>query len=341
MPASVETVFFGGMGEPLIHPDIVRMVAEASSRGKRTELLSNGTLLSIEMSEALLEAGLDKLWVSIESLNEEDYATIMKGSSLALISANLKNFNLVRFKLRQAKLTLSVAEQSIVPDVGLGLTFVAMRSNIHMLGELARFASKYEAEEVNISNVIPTDEQSLAECLYDRTLAFDLAADFDTSPVSIIKIPVMDFADSAVKTGVMELLSTDTNVMIGEAKVGRNRRYCRFVSEGLCFVRSDGDVSPCMATLHSAKTLLESEPRTIWHHSFGNVKELGLEEIWNRPQYRAFRESVRDFTFSPCIKCGGCDYREENLADCMGNPAPTCGACLWSEGLISCPRGAS
>ena len=45
MPDSVETVFFGGMGEPLAHPDIVEMVRTASSLGKRVELLSNGTLL--------------------------------------------------------------------------------------------------------------------------------------------------------------------------------------------------------------------------------------------------------------------------------------------------------
>ena len=33
MPDSVETVFFGGMGEPLAHPDIVEMVRTASSLG--------------------------------------------------------------------------------------------------------------------------------------------------------------------------------------------------------------------------------------------------------------------------------------------------------------------
>lgn len=50
MPDSVETVFFGGMGEPLAHPRIVEMVRQASANGVKTELLSNGSLLDEAMS---------------------------------------------------------------------------------------------------------------------------------------------------------------------------------------------------------------------------------------------------------------------------------------------------
>ena len=38
MPASVETVFFGGMGEPLAHPHILDMVREAKARGKKAAI---------------------------------------------------------------------------------------------------------------------------------------------------------------------------------------------------------------------------------------------------------------------------------------------------------------
>ena len=43
MPASVETVFFGGMGEPLFHKDILTMVRLAADTGVEVELLTNGT----------------------------------------------------------------------------------------------------------------------------------------------------------------------------------------------------------------------------------------------------------------------------------------------------------
>ncbi len=61
LPESVETIFFGGMGEPLFHPRIIDMVRAASALGRRTELISNGSLLTEERSAALLDAGLDML----------------------------------------------------------------------------------------------------------------------------------------------------------------------------------------------------------------------------------------------------------------------------------------
>ena len=46
----VDTVFFGGMGEPLIHPEIMAMIRAAKERGKKVELITNGTSLkSIEV----------------------------------------------------------------------------------------------------------------------------------------------------------------------------------------------------------------------------------------------------------------------------------------------------
>lgn len=65
--------------------------------------------------------------------------------------------------------------------------------------------------------------------------------------------------------------------------------------------------------------------------------EQGLDEIWNAPDYADFRRRVRNFEFSPCYRCSLCENWEQGLTDCYGNDAPTCGGCLWSEGVISCP----
>jgi MoaA/NifB/PqqE/SkfB family radical SAM enzyme len=42
--APVPSVFFGGLGEPLFHPDILGMVARAKSLDTTVELITNGTL---------------------------------------------------------------------------------------------------------------------------------------------------------------------------------------------------------------------------------------------------------------------------------------------------------
>jgi MoaA/NifB/PqqE/SkfB family radical SAM enzyme len=55
------TIFFGGFGEPLAHPHIVEMVAQAKALGGPVELITNGTLLTGEVSRRLIAAGLDLL----------------------------------------------------------------------------------------------------------------------------------------------------------------------------------------------------------------------------------------------------------------------------------------
>jgi MoaA/NifB/PqqE/SkfB family radical SAM enzyme len=69
----------------------------------------------------------------------------------------------------------------------------------------------------------------------------------------------------------------------------------------------------------------------------GSLRERGLVEIWNDPEYREFRRKLDEFSFSPCTTCNSCDLPDENGEDCFGNTHPACGGCLWSQGFIQCP----
>jgi MoaA/NifB/PqqE/SkfB family radical SAM enzyme len=60
------TIFFGGLGEPLMHPDLPEMIAQTKALGARVELITNSTLLTKRLSRRLIEAGLDHLWVSLD-----------------------------------------------------------------------------------------------------------------------------------------------------------------------------------------------------------------------------------------------------------------------------------
>ena len=61
-----------------------------------------------------------------------------------------------------------------------------------------------------------------------------------------------------------------------------------------------------------------------------------LTGIWAGADYAAFRDRVRCFDFPPCTDCG-CELAADNREDCLGNPHPTCGDCLWARGIIRCP----
>ena len=324
MPDDVETVFFGGMGEPLFHKNIISMVKAAASKNKRVEMLTNGTLLTREMSAALLEAGLKRLWISVDSFETESYESIRQNSNFSLITQNIQKYNLERF--------LRIDEE---PE--LGFAFVAMKSNLDQLGRLARFAIKHQASEINISNVIPTDEQSLDESLYNRIVSLGFLSQERDGAHPKVSLPMMDMQLPGAKEAFMDIFASDSQIEFNGTPLMRRRRYCKFIEESNAFVRHDGDVSPCMALLHSGITYLENNKRIIYHHSFGNVRSERLDDIWNGEEYSSFRSRVKNFEFSPCVNCGGCEKRDDNKTDCLGNPAPTCGACLWAEGIISCP----
>lgn len=59
-------IYLTDWGEPLLHPEIIEMIAYAHSRGIHVSLTTNGTLLDESMSEKLMRAGLDLIKISID-----------------------------------------------------------------------------------------------------------------------------------------------------------------------------------------------------------------------------------------------------------------------------------
>lgn len=70
--------FLAGWGEPLLHPDIAEMVRYAKEKNiaDTVRIFTNGSLLTHEMSDKLIEAGLDNLKISLQGLTAEDYKKI-------------------------------------------------------------------------------------------------------------------------------------------------------------------------------------------------------------------------------------------------------------------------
>ena len=335
MPDSVETVFFGGMGEPLIHPRIMDMIKKAHDLGKRTEIITNGTLLHEENIKKLMAAGIDMIWVSIDSFREEYYDKIQQNGKYKTIINNLQTLN--RIRLTTVQYDDSCAAYENFHEIDLGFTFVAMKSNASELSEIPTFAYTYHAQKVNISNVFPSDKETMEEALYTRLVNRDKHVYMHSKDHPEISLPLMDYDDPEVIKGVGKIIDSENTIIYSGTPILRKKRYCKFIEEGNCFVRYDGDVSPCMGLLHSCTTVIWQTDRTIYHKSYGNMHNDNLKEVWESKEYSDFRQRVLDFSFSPCVSCGGCDNRTANLVDCLGNSDPTCGGCLWSEGIIVCP----
>ncbi len=321
---SVQAVHFGGYGEPLVHPKIFDMLREVKSLGLRTEMITNGTLLSAEYCDRLVAADLDLLVVSIDGASETTYDGIRLGSDLDVLLKNLKNLAAARYRANKR-----------TPD--LGLSFVAMRDNLEDLLTLKRMASQLRASFILVTNLLPHTEDMKEQILYSTLIAstYPLRTGPNRRDPQVI-FPPLDRSQQIMEV-VRKLSIGRSNVQMPGVDPNRSRNYCRFVREGVAFVRWDGEISPCMPLLHSYPCYVLGRYKRIQSHSFGSLHQRSLPEIWDSQEYRDFRRRVRRFEFAPCIDCGGCELSESNQENCFGDPAPVCGDCLWAQGIIQCP----
>ena len=314
------TIFFGGYGEPLAHPEIVTMVASAKSAGARVELITNGTMLTPELSRRIISAGLDRLWVSLDGARPESYADVRLGAELPQVLANVAAFRDARPPAHK-------------PMPEIGIAFVAMRRNVADLPDLLRLGARLGARHYMITNVLPHTPEMCNEILYEHSLN---AISYLQSPwVPEINLPKFD-VDERTGDVFYQVLRSNRNVTFAGSNLGSGNDRCPFIDQGSAAVGWDGGFSPCLDLLHEHVSYLNGRPRHTLRYTVGNVAERDLLDLWNDPEHQAFRSRVEHFEFSPCSFCGGCELSLANEADCTGHTFPTCGGCLWAQGIIQC-----
>lgn len=318
------TVFFGGFGEPLAHPRIAEMITRVKGLGCSVEMISNGILLNEERGMALLQADLDRLWISLDGASPESYSDVRLGASLPKVIANLE-------RLRELRCLAGYRHDH---RPWLGIAFVAMQRNIRDLPAVLSLGTTLGAKFFSISNVLAHTEELNQETLYQRSMG-NHATLRDTQH-AVINLPRMDWND--LTAGPLAEVHRRKHVMLMAGKeMNRAHDSCTFIEQGSTAIRWDGAVSPCLPLLHSNEYYLAHYLRRAQEHVIGFVGERDLLDLWQDPEYVAFRERVQQFDFSPCAGCSGCELSQANHADCMDSPAPTCGGCLWGQGLIQCP----
>lgn len=92
-------VVLTGFGEPLVDKTLVSKVKYAKSKGLRTYIITNASLLSRERAASLITAGLDELRISFYGMKKETYEKVMVGLNFEVTMDNLLNFLKVRNEL--------------------------------------------------------------------------------------------------------------------------------------------------------------------------------------------------------------------------------------------------
>ena len=315
------TVFFGGFGEPLAHPRIAEMVAQVKALGAPVELITNGTLLTENLSRQLIEARLDVLWVSLDGATPESYTDVRLGAALPQVLDNVTRFRDARRRPFHC-----------APEIGI--VFVAMKRNVADLPAVLRLGHRLDATRFMVSNVLPYTAAMDGERLYARVLN-DLT-DMPSLWLPHLSLPRLDVTQTTHEP-LYQMMRGNWAVSVAGNDLGRVSDRCPFVESGATAISWNGQVSPCLPLLHDHISRLDERERFSRRYVIGNVADNDLNDLWNAPEYVAFRERVQKFDFSPCIHCGGCEFSGANEEDCFGNTFPTCGGCLWAQSVIQCP----
>ncbi len=301
---NLKTMIFGGIGEPLIHPEILDMIHLASERGLQITVTTNGLLLDRAMASELIKMKLKRIVVSLDGVNPDTYKHV-RGTTISQVLENIRSFNDVRLSLG-----------SLLPAVEI--EFVALKSNVEELRDLPDLARQLAATRLLVSNVLAHTEEMREEVLYGYEPQTPLPA--NGWPVKL---------DAWVLWGTPDL---------PRMHWGAEQR-CRFIQDKATVIGWDGSVVPCYALCHNySYYAVDGKQKQVSRYPLGNINQRSLTEIWTSEDYCRFRNEVRNFNFPSCPDCDlreTCDLRERNEG-CWGWN-PSCADCLYAQDIVRCP----
>ncbi|OFZ90118.1 MAG: hypothetical protein A2V78_17855 [Betaproteobacteria bacterium RBG_16_64_18] len=259
-------VYLQGWGEPLLHRRLFEMIARAKGAGCRVGFTTNGTRLTQRTGERLLDLGLDLFAVSIAGATAATHEAIRVGSDFARLTENLRRFLLLRAQRKSATPKVEVF-------------FLMTRTNLAELPQAVELAAGLHADELVATNLD-----------YVITPGLDQLRGYSSGPPAQAFSKAMEDARAvAARVGL---------AFRPYPLESREMAVCDLNPLKILFVSADGRVSPCVYTSLAGQSeiprFFDGRSLSVPAVHFGNVGEIPLMEIWDRPEYRAFRGQFVD-----------------------------------------------
>ncbi len=90
-------------GEPLLHQEVDKFIEYATENRHKTLISTNATLLSKDLSEKLIRAGLDCIHVCLDGFIKEYHEAYRKGSNFENVKKNIEDFIFTKKELNSKK----------------------------------------------------------------------------------------------------------------------------------------------------------------------------------------------------------------------------------------------
>lgn len=273
-------VQLNGHGETLLHPNFIEMLEKLIGIGCRVKFQTNGMLLTPDKVEKIIRPGVEGIVISIDAASPELFRKLRRGASLGKILENVRLINETKKRLRTEHPQLS-------------FQFVAMRQNIHELGNVIKMAGDLAVTTVSVAELTEyslTSGQSLVNDPLFGEYVLEAEAIAHKSGVNLI-LP-------AHIPGKATALPSNTPTPSQDTHKGL-RKTCKWPWENM-FVQFNGKVQPCCYI----------------NESYGDLCIQSFEEVWLSPKYQALRTAIlTDEPFAECVNCP--QYGWEPIDSCQ------------------------
>ena len=272
---SVQRAVLHGVGEPMLVPELPRMIRYLKARGVYVLFNTNGTLLREKRYAELIDAGLDELRVSLDAADAQGYALVRGRPFFDRIVRDVRS-------MRDYQDRLGVGH----PRVSLWLT--GLKETIHQLPEFVRLAATMRVREVHLQRLV-FDESGFGMARQESSL-FEQTEAAETEAIASAQAIGAELGVTLDASGATE--PSLSLVQHGETPWSGCRRPW-----SLMYFTAHGRALPCCIAPFSA--------RGYETYTLGNAKTESLADLWNGAAYQDFRTALMSGTPpKPCQNCG-------------------------------------
>jgi len=227
----VPQVTFTG-GEPTLRRDLVDLVAEAQRLGMVSGIVTNGTLLSRDLSEKLARAGLDYAQITLESKNPEvhDRITGVKGSW---------------------ERTVEGIRNMVMTGIYVSVNSTLLRENLNWVKDTVKFVAELGAHGYSLNRLIYSGRAKLSSDL-------EPSMDEIRRIVSETKELCIELDLDFTWYGVTRYCEMDP------IELGLGPKFCSACSIAIA-VEPDGSVIPCQSHYLKLGNILRDRWEDIWY----------------------------------------------------------------------------
>jgi len=280
--------------EPLLHPQFVRiMKIIADSDHPAIRMTTNGTMFTKERLDAIFDAGIFGLSVSIDGFTPATFAKLRKNGEIQAVFEGLDE--IVRRKTALGRKAMDLPRISI--------NYTAMKSDLHELIPLIEYAQRWGVEDFTVTHVYSTFSKDmrheyLSDCPEesDRILieAEKKCREYGIHPRFPVLFRPVKPATDTLKPRWWERLTARLRPPASVAPLASDAPEIDLACAApwnMLKIRWDGSVHPC----------------DLWnaHHPLGNLQTQSFEEIWKSEKYTELRSGLYSGhpTFQQCLKC--------------------------------------